>query len=39
MMKEEYTKPEVKVDDFQTVDVITTSGGEGYSDNNTDYDL
>lgn len=37
-MKEEYTKPEVKLDEFQTVDVLTASG-EGYEGNDNPYDL
>lgn len=28
-MKEKYTKPQVDVETFATVDVITTSGGDG----------
>ena len=28
-MKETYTKPSVEVESFKTVDVITTSGGDG----------
>ena len=31
-MKEAYNKPEVKVDEFQTVDVLTTSGGTNPDD-------
>ena len=36
MMKEEYTKPEARLDEFQTVDVITTSG---YGENDNEFDL
>lgn len=28
MMKELYTKPQVDIEEFKTVDVITTSGGD-----------
>ena len=38
MMKEEYTKPAVKLDEFQTADVLTTSGG-GYGDNDNEFNL
>ena len=31
-MKEEYTKPQVELEEYQTVDVITTSGTVGTDD-------
>lgn len=37
-MKETYTKPEAKLDEFETVDVLTASG-EGYEDNSSEYGL
>lgn len=35
-MKEAYTKPEVTLDEFEAVDVLTASGYEG---NDTEYEL
>lgn len=36
--KNTYTKPEVTVDEIETADVLTAPNGEGYEDNNTEYD-
>ena len=37
-MKEAYTKPEVTLDEFEAVEVMTASS-EGYEGNNTDYEF
>lgn len=36
MNKENYIKPICKIETFETVDVITTSAGGGYTDNETE---
>lgn len=38
-MKEVYTKPEVTLDEFEAVDVLTASTGGGYEGNDNPYDL
>lgn len=36
-MKETYTKPESKIDEYETVDVITTSGDVQGDDNDVPF--
>jgi len=33
-MKEKYTKPETRIDEYETVDVITTSAADVQDDDN-----
>ena len=38
-MKEEYKKPEIELDEFEAVDVMTASQSGGYDDNDNPYNL